>query len=63
MTALESSPDVPKLEVVTERLLHEETKRKDKETNHSDLKAMTSKHHSSKRGPKRHHCGKYGHIK
>ena len=63
MTALESSPGVPKLEVVTERLLHEETKRKDKETNHSDVKAMTSKHCSSKRGPRCHHCGKYGHIK
>ena len=62
-TVLESNPGLPKLEVVTEGLLHEETKRKDKETNHSDVKAMTSKHRSSKRGLRCYYCGKYGHIK
>ena len=31
VTALETSPDVPKLETVTERLLQEETKQRDKE--------------------------------
>ena len=31
VTALKASPDVPRLEVVTERLLHRESKRKEKE--------------------------------
>ena len=41
VTALEASPDVPKIEVVTERLLHGETKRK--EGNQQDEKAMASR--------------------
>ena len=44
VTALEAGSDVPKLEVVTARLLHEESKRKGKDTSSADVKAMTSKH-------------------
>jgi len=63
VTALEAGSDVPKLEVVTERLLHEESKRKGKDTSSADVKAMTSKHRNPKKGIKCHHCGKIGHIK
>ncbi len=62
VTALEASADVPKLEVVTERLLHEEAKRRDKDMSNADLKAMASKHRNPRKGPKCHHCGKIGHI-
>ena len=61
VTALEASPEVPKIEVVTERILHEESKRKHAGIEH-EVKAMTSKHHN-KKGPQCYHCGKYGHIK
>ena len=55
--------DVPKIAVVTKRLLHAESIQKDAEVTHSDVKAMTSKHHNNRKGPKCHHCGKHGHIK
>ena len=53
------------MEVVTERLLHEERKLKDHadSTGVSSEKAMTAKQQSRKKGPKCHHCGKIGHIK
>ena len=63
VTALEASPEVPKLEMVTEILLHEETKQREKESSTIEVKAMTSKHRTSKKGPKCHHCGRFGHIK
>ena len=65
VTALEASPEVPKMEIVMERLLHEESKHKYNETNESleNLKAMTGKHQSIQRGPKCYHCGKLEHIK
>ena len=63
VTALEAGSDVPKLEVVTERLLHEESKRKIKDTSNVDGKAMTSKLRNTRKGPKCHHCGKNGHFK
>ena len=62
--ALEASIEVPKLEVVTEKLLHEETKEQtDKEFSTIEVKAMASKHQTSSKGPKCHHCGRFGHIK
>ena len=64
VTALEASPEVPKLDVVTERLLHEESKRREKEVaEDAEVKAMPSKHQKAGKGPKCHHCGKIGHIK
>ena len=64
VTALEASPEVPKLDVVTERLLHEESKRREKEVaEDAEVKAMPSKHRKAGKGPKCHHCGKIGHIK
>ncbi len=62
--ALEASPDVPKMEVVTERLLHEERKRSELIVLKSE-KAMTMrvKHSSHKKKGPCHHCGKMGHFK
>ena len=51
VTAFEASFEVPKLEIVTERLLHEESKRKDKETTSTEVKAMTSKLQTTRRIP------------
>ena len=62
VTALEANPDVPQMEVVTERLLHEERKQQDREdSERSHLKAMTVTR--SKGVLKCYHCGKTGHIK
>lgn len=60
VTALEASTEVPKIELVTERLLHEETKQS--ESNQKDELAMTSRQRE-KKGPQCYFCGKYGHIK
>ena len=65
VTALEANKDVPTMEIVTERLLHEERKlleRKttDSTTNHD--KAMTTSHKKPKKGPKYYYCHKTGHI-
>ena len=66
VTALEANAEVPRMETVTERLLHEEMKLKERrpaeqERHSTQEKAMTS--HSRKKGPKCHHCGRFGHIK
>ena len=64
VTALEASPDVPKLAVITERLLHEERKRKEKEVaRDAEVKPMALKHRKAGKDPKCHHCRKIGHIK
>ena len=65
VTALEASPDVPKMEIVTERLLHEESKHKKNgsEELSENVKAMTGRHRTNQRGPKCFNCGKHGHIK
>ena len=63
VTAFEANEDVPKLEVVIERILHQERKFKDRsEASLTRESAMTS------RGPSRgkpkvkcHHCGRLGH--
>ena len=64
VTALEANEEVPKMEVVTEQILHAE--RKQKETINFDTsgeKAMTTKQQFNRRGPKCRQCGKFGHIK
>ena len=60
VTALEANPDVPKIDVVTERLLHAERKMI-VHRDHSREKAMASR--SRKKIPKCYHCGKMGHTK
>ena len=69
VTAFEASPEVPSIEVVSERLLHEERKRKEKsernvllEDNHDAL-FVGSSGKSKFRGPICFYCGRNGHIK
>ena len=59
VTALEVSPDVPKMDVVTEKVLYEERKLKDHDKNEE---ALSAKHRFGSRGPKCHFCRKFGHI-
>ena len=65
VTALEANPEVPKMESVTERLLHEERKMKDRKENEGGhTKAMMA--HNSFGQKKKftcHYCGKPGHFK
>ena len=64
VTALEANPEVPKMEVVTERLLHEERKQKERaDAGGSSDKALTVERQFRRKGPQCHHCGKFGHIK
>ncbi|KAK3726798.1 hypothetical protein QZH41_007205 [Actinostola sp. cb2023] len=63
VTALEANSEVPNMEVVTERLFHEENKLKERETVEKPYeKVMLGT--KSKDRPKCHHCGKpaYAHI-
>lgn len=63
VTALEANSEtVPRMEIVTERLLHEELKLKERGTVNEVRKALTAKGNSRK-GPICHFCQKPGHIK
>ena len=63
VTALEANEDFPRMEVVTERLLHAERKQKEKfNLDTSEEKAMTTKRQFKGRGPQCYYCKKYGHI-
>ena len=63
VTALESNEDVPKMEVVTERLLHFERKQKEKSgSDSSDERAMVMKRQFKGTRPQCHYCKKYGHV-
>ena len=62
VTVVEANPEVPKMEVVTERLLHEDRKQKKRaDDGGSNDKAITVERR--RKGPHCHHCGKFGHIK
>jgi hypothetical protein len=65
VTALEANVEVPKMETVTERLLHEERKMKERSGSeiNDEMKGMFSNRQSKGKGPKCYHCGKFGHIK
>lgn len=65
VTALEANVEVPKMETVTERLLHEERKLKERSGSETSdgMKAMLANRLSKGKGPKCYHCGKFGHIK
>ena len=60
VTALEANAEVPKMAIVTERLLNQERKQKDREESDDSAKAMTVR---SKREIKCYYCKKVGHIK
>ena len=62
VTALEASPDVPTMDLVTERLLHQERKLNDR-VGAADEKALTMKGKHPKKKGACHHCGKLGHYK
>lgn len=62
MTALESNPNVPKLETVTERLLHEERKMRDGESNQKEEEALFMKQGKRNHGLRCYGCHKFGHI-
>lgn len=64
VTALEANPDVPQMEVVTERLLHEERKLNDRDGSSGETtKAMPVCSSRFKKSFKCHYCWKPGHIK
>ena len=64
VTALEVSEDVPKMEIVTEKLLHHEVKLKVRGgSSAEDKKTMPAKWKKSKEKGPCHHCGKMGHFK
>ena len=64
VTALGANEAVPKMEVVTRRLLHEERKLKERAgSERSREEAMTGKQRPKGKGPKCHHRGKFGHIR
>ena len=73
VTALQASSEVPSMETVTERLLHEERKVKEREsdgnvTHHGKALAASEEHYYGKYNkqngpPKCYSCGNIGHIK
>ena len=64
VTAFEANVEVPKFEVVTERLLHEERKLKERaDVRGRSERAMTGQQRSKAKGVKCHHCGKFGDIR
>ncbi len=64
VTALEANAEVPKMELVTEMLLHEECKLKGKEESSAgNDRAMAASHKFKKKGPKCYNCGKLCHVK
>ena len=65
VTALEANPEVPKMELVTERLLHEERKAQERMsgTGESHDGAMIAKNHQKRSGPRCHYCHRLGHVR
>ena len=61
VTALEANEGEPKFEVVTERILHQERKSKDKPPTADG--AFASQKHFRKRPMRCNHCGRLGHIR
>ena len=63
VTALEANEDVPKMEVVTEKLLHAERKQTEKSSpDSSGDKAMMTRRQFRGRGPQCYYCKQYGHV-
>ena len=64
VTALEANGDVPKLEVVTERIVHQERNSNERsEASPVTESAMTSRKTYRRKPIRCHHCGELGHIK
>ena len=63
VTALEANAEVPRMEIVTERLLNEERKQRDHETSVSSEGALAAKRHMKWRSSiKCYRCHKTGHV-
>ena len=63
VTALEANAEVPRMEIVTERLLNEERKQRDHETSVSSEGALAAKRHTKWRSPiKCYRCHKSGPV-
>ena len=64
VTTLESNPSVPAMEMVTERLIHEERNLKHREMSTEPVsdKALIAKQKFESRGPKCYGFQRYGHI-
>ena len=63
VSALEANEDVPKMEVVTEKLLHAERKQTEKSSpDSSGDKAMMTRRQFRGRGPQCYYCRQYGHV-
>ena len=60
VTALEAKETVPKMETVTERILHAERKQSDKDV--GDEKVYFNKHQFRGKGPRCHYCKRLEHI-
>ena len=62
--ALEANAEVPKMEVVTERLMHEERRQKDRAEDTYSEKAMTIEQRTRRKVLVRcHYCKRFGHMK
>lgn len=65
VTALEANSEVPKMEIVTERLLHEERKLQDRSRGaqgDGNALMMTAKSRRQRGGPRCYECSEIGHI-
>ena len=63
VTALEASSEVPQMELVTERLLYEETKLNEREKSPKASGRVMAASRTDRKSIKCHHCGKFGHIR
>ena len=59
MTALEANETVPKMETVTERIVHTERKQAEKDVGGE---VLTTKHQCRGKGPRCHYCKWLGHV-
>ena len=62
VTALEASPDVPKMDIVTEKLLYQESKQKRSVKYPEEALPIHHRYSQRKQGPRCHFCHKIGHL-
>ena len=63
VTALETSAEVPPMETVVERLLHEEKKLQEKASGQEKAMASKQKNSKQKKGPRCFQCNEFGHLR
>lgn len=63
VTALEANSEMPKMKVVTERLLHKERKLKERADAGGSSAALMVEWQPRRKGPQCHYCGKFAYIK